>query len=130
MDIRIFRKKDGGIVQLIDKEKIMEWPIELPLKFVEDVRNKLKSYRDEKVEEQIALYLDDILNSIAIPNVKEIFESGNQESINSLLTSFEELSETNAGAVKPIISLLEGLTKNNNKKVVESAQRILTNLEV
>lgn len=130
MDIRIFRKEDGGIVQLIDKEKIIEWPIELPLKFVEDVRNKLKSYRDEKVEEEIALYLDDILNSIAIPNVKEIFESGNQESINSLLTSFEELSETNAGAVKPIISLLASLTKNNNKKVVESAQRILTNLEV
>ncbi|MFX1278284.1 MAG: hypothetical protein ACFFA3_02635 [Promethearchaeota archaeon] len=130
MDIRIFRKKDGGIVQLIDKEKIVEWPIELPLKFVEDIKSKLKSYRDEKVEEEIALYLDDILNSIAIPNIKEIFESGDQETVNSVLTSFEELSESNAGAVKPITSLLKSLTKNNNKKVIESAQRILTNLEV
>lgn len=107
----------------------MEWPIELPLKFVEDVRSKLKSYRDVKVQEEISKYLDEILTTLAIPNIKEAFESGSQETIFSILSSFEDLSETNAGAVKPIASLLENLTKNNNKKVAGSARKILNNLE-
>jgi hypothetical protein len=129
LDIRIFRKKDGGIVQLIDMEKINEWPIEFPLKFVEDIRSKLKSYRDVKVQDEISKYLDEIMTTIAIPNIKEAFESGTRENISSILVSFEELSETNADAVKPIISLLENLTKNENKNVAGSAQRILNNLE-
>ena len=74
MDIRIFHKKDGGVVQLIDKDKIIYWPIEFPLKFVEDVRSKLKSYRDAKVEGEISSYLDDILTNLAIPRIKEAFE--------------------------------------------------------
>lgn len=129
MDIRIFRKKDGGIVQLIDKEKINEWPIEFPLKFVEDVRSKLKSYRDINVQDEISKYLDEILTTLAIPNIKEAFESGTRETLSSMLSSFEELSETNAEAIKPIIPLLENLTKNNDKNVAGSAQRILNNIE-
>jgi hypothetical protein len=129
LDIRIFRKKDGGIVQLIDREKIMEWPIEFPLKFVEDIRSKLKSYRDDKVQGEISKYLDEILNTLAIPNIKEAFESGSQETISSILSTFEDLSETNAGALKPIASLLENLTNNNDKIVAERAQKILNNLE-
>lgn len=130
MVIRIFHKKDGGVVQLIDKEKIADWPIELPLKFVEDVRSKLKSYRDDKVEEEISKYLDEILNSLAIPKIKAIFESGSQDEIIAILTDFEELSEINAGAIKPIQSLLENLTKKTNKKISSSAQKIIENLEV
>ena len=37
--MKIFYKKDGGIVQLIGKEKMKEWPVELPLIFIEYVRN-------------------------------------------------------------------------------------------
>jgi len=128
LDIRIFQKKDGGVVQLIDKEKIRDWPIEFPLKFVEDVRSKLKSYRDAKVEGEISKYLDDILTNLAIPKIKEAFEDATQDTIISILSSFEELSETNVGAIKPIQSLLENLTKNTNKSIVVSAQRILNNL--
>jgi hypothetical protein len=36
--MRIFHKKDGGIVQLIDKDEIKEWPVELPLIFIEYIR--------------------------------------------------------------------------------------------
>jgi hypothetical protein len=129
LDIRIFQKKDGGVVQLIDKEKIAEWPIELPLKFVEDVRSKLKSYRDAKVEEEISKYLDEILNSLAIPKIRNVFESETQDYINSILIDFEELSEINAEAIKPIQPLLENLAKNPQKKLSASARRILDNLE-
>jgi hypothetical protein len=128
LDIKIFHKKDGGIVQLIDKEKIMDWPIELPLKFVEDVRSKLKSYRDPNVEEEISNYLDDILTTLAIPRIKETLENSTKDSIISLLSSFEELSETNIGAIKPIRSIIENLTKNTDKTIVASAKRILNNL--
>ncbi|MFX0080195.1 MAG: hypothetical protein ACFE94_00425 [Candidatus Hodarchaeota archaeon] len=128
MDIKIFHKKDGGIVQLIDKEKILDWPIELPLKFVEDMRSKLKSYRDPNVEKEISNYLDDILNNIAIPRIKETFEDSTNDSIISLLSSFEELSETNIGAIKPIEPIIENLTKNINKTIAASAKRILNNL--
>lgn len=128
MDIRIFQKKDGGVVQLIDKEKILDWPIELPLKFVEDVRSRLKSYRDAKVEGEISNYLDNILTNLAIPKIKEAFEDATQDTIISILSSIESLSETNVGAIKPIQSLLENLTKNNNKTIAACAQRILNNL--
>ena len=87
MDIRIFQKKDGGVVQLIDKEKILDWPIELPLKFVEDVRSRLKSYRDAKVEGEISKYLDNILTNLAIPKIKEAFEGATQDTIISILSS-------------------------------------------
>lgn len=128
MDIRIFHKKDGGIVQLIDKEKIQDWPVELPLKFVEDVRSKLKSYRDEKIEEEISNYLDDIIANLAIPKIKETFDNAPKDTVISILSSFEQLSETNVGAIKPIQFLLENLTNNNNKTIAETAKRILNNL--
>ncbi|MFW9940006.1 MAG: hypothetical protein ACFFFT_03125 [Candidatus Thorarchaeota archaeon] len=128
MDIRIFHKKDGGIVQLIDKEKIKDWSVELPLKFVEDVRSKLKSYRDAKVEEEISAYLDDIIINLAIPKIKETIEDASKDTVISILSSFEELSETNLGAIKPIQPLLENLTKNSNKTIAEIAKRIIDNL--
>jgi len=128
LDIRIFHKKDGGIVQLIDKEKIQDWPVELPLKFVEDVRSKLKSYRDEKIEEEISNYLDDIIANLAIPKIKETFDNAPKDTVISILSSFEQLSETNVGAIKPIQFLLENLTNNNNKTIAETAKRILNNL--
>ena len=113
---------------MIDKEKIQDWPVELPLKFVEDVRSKLKSYRDEKIEEEISNYLDDIIANLAIPKIKETFDNAPKDTVISILSSFEQLSETNVGAIKPIKFLLENLTNNNNKTIAETAKRILNNL--
>ncbi len=113
---------------MIDKEKIQDWPVELPLKFVEDVRSKLKSYRDEKIEEEISNYLDDIIANLAIPKIKETFDNAPKDTVISILSSFEQLSETNVGAIKPIQFLLENLTNNNNKTIAETAKRILNNL--
>ncbi|MFX1601236.1 MAG: hypothetical protein ACFFB6_11625, partial [Promethearchaeota archaeon] len=97
MDIKLFYKEDGGIVQLIEMEKIQEWPIEMPFIFVEYIKsNKLRSYRDTKVEAEISKYLDDILNKTALPRVKQIFLGSNHEEIRSTLSIFEELSESNS----------------------------------
>jgi hypothetical protein len=128
--MKLFYKENGGVIQLIELEKIKEWPIELPFIFVEYIRNnKLRTYRDAKVEEEISKYLEEILNKTAIPKIKEIFEGTNQEEILSILSIFEELSETNSRAVVPIRSLLENLTKQTNKKVASQSQKILVNIQ-
>ncbi|UCC19160.1 MAG: hypothetical protein JSV62_13825 [Promethearchaeota archaeon] len=129
MDIKLFYKENGGVIQLVELEKINEWPIEMPFIFVEYIKtNKLRTYRDPKVEEQISQYLSDILNKTAIPKVKQVFEGSNQEEILSILSIFEELSETNTRAVTPIQNLLENLTKQTNKTIVSQARKILTNI--
>jgi hypothetical protein len=130
LDIKLFYKADGGIIQLIEMEKIQEWPIEMPFIFVEYIKsNKLRSYRDPKAEAEILKYLDNILNETAIPKINLIFEGSDQEEILSTLSIFEELSETNSRAVNPIQILLENLTKQTNKAVVSQARKILANIK-
>jgi hypothetical protein len=130
LDIKLFYKENGGIVQLIEMKKIDEWPIELPFIFVEYIKtNKIRSYRDAKVESEISDYLDEILNKIAIPKLKQIFKSSNQEEILSLLKIFEELSETNSRALGPIQDLLEDLIKQGTKAIVSQAEKILANIK-
>ena len=130
MDIKLFYKDDGGVIQLIELEKIKEWPIEMPFIFVEYIKsNKLRSYRDPKVEAEISQYLNEILNKTAIPKVKQIFEGSNQEEILSILSIFEELSETKTRAVTPIQNLLENLTKQTNKAIASQARKILANIK-
>jgi hypothetical protein len=130
LDIKIFYKKDGGVVQLIEMEKIKEWPLELPLIFTDYIRSyKLKTYRDPKVEGEINKYLDEIINKLAIPRVKEVFEGDDLEELQSTLKLFEELSETNTGAVSLISPLLEDLTKNTYKTISSKAQKILKNIK-
>lgn len=130
MDIKLFYKENGGIVQLIEIEKIQEWPIEMPFIFVEYIKsNKIRSYRDNKVEADILKYLNEILNKIAIPKIKQIFEGSNQAEILSTLSIFEELSETNSRAVIPIQGLLENLTKQTDKKIISEARKILVNIK-
>ena len=130
MDIKIFHKEDGGIIQLVEMENIQNWAIEMPFIFVEFIKsNKLRTYRDPKVEGEITQYLDKILNELAIPKIKKIFDNSNEEEIISTLSIFEELSETNNRAVLPIQSFLDKLTKHSNKKIVSQAQKILANIK-
>jgi hypothetical protein len=129
LDIKLFHKDDGGVIQLIELEKIQDWSVEMPLIFVEYIKsNKLRTYRDDKVEEEISQYLDEILNKTAIPKIKKIFEGSNNEEILSTLSIFEDLSETNNRAVNPIQNLLENLTKHTNKSIASQAQKILSNI--
>lgn len=128
--MKLFYKDDGGVIQLIELEKIQEWSIEMPFIFVEYIRsNKLRSYRDAKAEADISKYLNEILNKTAIPKIKQILEGSNQGEILSTLSIFEELSETNSRAVMPIQNLLENLTKQTDKKISSQARKILVNIK-
>ncbi len=94
MDIRLFMKKDGGAVQLIGIEKMLEWPVELPLIFIEYIRsNKLKTYEDTKVQKEVEKYLDEIMENVAIPRLISVLEGDNYEEIILALTRIEEISK-------------------------------------
>ncbi|MFW9818522.1 MAG: hypothetical protein ACFFE5_02835 [Candidatus Thorarchaeota archaeon] len=128
--MKLFYKDNGGVIQLIEIEKIQGWAIEMPFIFVEYIRtNKLRTYRDAKVEAEISKYLNDILNKIAIPKIQQIFEKSDNDEILTTLTIFEELSETNSRAVIPIQNLLEKLIGSNDKKIASQSRKILTNIK-
>jgi hypothetical protein len=128
--MKLFYKDNGGVIQLIEMEKIQEWSVEMPFIFVEYIRsNKLRSYRDAKVEAEISKYLNEILNKTAIPQIQKIFESNNEEEILPTLSIFEDLSETNSRAVIPIQNLLEKLANKTDKKIVSQSRRILANIK-
>jgi len=128
LDIRVFHKKDGGIIQLIDKEKMQDWPIELPLIFVEYIRSKkLESYKDPQIKKEIEEYLNDITKDIAIPRLMSVLEGENEEEIILALIRIEELSNKNIEMVIPIKPYLDNLINKKNKDIVSIAKNISNN---
>lgn len=128
MDIRIFKKKDGGIVQLIDKEDMTEWPIELPLIFIEYIRTKqLDNYGSAKKD--VETYLDEIMIDIAIPRLVSVLEGDDNEKIILALTRIEEISKKDIEMAKPIKKYLNYLLEKNDKQIVKLAQAISKNFE-
>ena len=123
--MRVFHKKNGGIIQLIDKEHMQEWPIELPLIFIEYIREKqLDKYEDSTVKKEISKYLDEILKDVAIPRLISVLEGQSTESIISALQRIEELSKKNIEMTRPIRPFLENLLKNSNKQIAKLTQNI------
>lgn len=124
--MRLFYKKDGGVIQLIDKEKMNEWPIELPLIFIEYIRNnQLKSYTDTKVQKEVEQYLDEILKEVAIPRLIEVLEGNRDGEILNALSRIEELANKKIELVKPIKPYIENLLKKDNKEILKLSKNIL-----
>ena len=124
--MKIFYKKDGGIVQLIDKEKIKEWPIELPLIFIEYIRNnQLKTYEGSKLKKEIEQYLDEVLKDVAIPGLIKVLDGDNFEETHKALVRIDELAKKKIDLVKPIKPYLEKLVKKDNKEIRKLSNSIL-----
>lgn len=125
MDIKLFRKKDGGVIQLVDKEKMKTWPVELPLIFIEYIREKkLATYEDNTIKKDIGTYLDEVMKEIAIPRLIGVLDSENNEEIILSLTRILDIAQKNIEMVKPIQRYLVDLQKSKNKKVVELSKKI------
>ncbi len=124
--MKIFYKKDGGIVQLIDKEKMKEWPIELPLIFIEYIRNnQLKTYEGSKLKKEIEQYLDEVLKDVAIPGLIKVLDGDNFEETNKALVRIDELAKKKIDLVKPIKPYVEKLVKKDNKEIRKLSNSIL-----
>ena len=128
--MRVFHKKDGGIVQLVGKEKMKEWPIELPLIFIEYVRNnQLNTYEDKNLKRDIEQYLDEVLKDVAIPALINVLDGNNIEEISKALARIEELAKKNIELVKPIKHYVENLLKKENKELKRLCKSILESFD-
>jgi hypothetical protein len=126
--MRIFDKKDGGIVQLIDKEKMMDWPPELPLIFIEYIRNeKLKNYGSKAVQNEVNKYLDEVIKDVAIPLMAQGLETNETEKKIALLERIEEITRKKTDMAKPVKPYLEKLTNDKSTKVKQLAEKSLNN---
>jgi hypothetical protein len=124
--MKIFHKKDGGVIQLIDKEKMKNWPTELPLLFIEYIRsNQLDQYGD--VKKQVETYLEEVMSEVAIPRLISVLEGENEEEIILALTRIEEISKKKVEMAKPIKTYLENLKNNRNKTIINLANNIEDN---
>ncbi|MFX1478669.1 MAG: hypothetical protein ACFFCI_11125 [Promethearchaeota archaeon] len=127
MDIKVFKKKDGGVIQLVDKEKMKEWPIELPLLFIEYIRNKqMDSYGSARKD--VETYLNEVMKDVAIPRLISVLKGVDDEEIILALTRIEEISKKDAEIAKPIKKYLEDLLNKESKLIVKLAQTISNNL--
>ena len=111
--MRIFHKKDGGIIQLIDKDKMEEWSVELPLIFIEYIKDKqLDKYEDPNVKKEVSAYLDEILKDVAAPRLISVLEGEDEEETISSLERIKEISKKNVELARPIKPYLENLSKS------------------
>ena len=123
----MFYKKDGGVVQLIDKKTMEEWPIELPLIFIEYIRNnKLDTYDDPKVKKEVEKYLDEILTDVAIPGMIKVLDGEDLNEIELALQRIDELAKKKIELVKPIKPYIEKLENNNNSEIKKLTSSILS----
>ena len=126
--MKIFHKKDGGIIQLVDKKKMEEWSVELPLIFIEYIREKqLEKYDDASVKKEISAYLDEILKDVAIPRLISVLEGDNEEETISALERIREISKKNVDMARPIKPYLDNLSKSKNKNIVKITLEISNN---
>ena len=113
------------MIQLADKETMKEWPIELPLLFIEYIRTKqLDSYGSAKKD--VENYLNELMKDVAIPRLISVLK-GEDEEIVLALTRIEEISRKDAELAKPINKYLEELLNKENTKIVKLSQTISNN---
>lgn len=111
------------IIQLIDKDKMQNWPVELPLIFIEYIRsNQLDSYGSAKKE--VEIYLDEVMKDVAVPRLISVLEGNEDEDTISALERIEELSKKNIEMTKPIKPYLNNLIDSKNKKIGNLAKNI------
>ena len=103
-----------------------EWPIELPLIFIEYIRTKqLDNYGNAK--KGVEAYLDEIMTEVAIPRLVSVLEGNENEKIILALTRIEEISKKNIEMAKPIKKYLSYLLENKDKQIVKLAENISKN---
>ena len=110
---------------MIDKEKIKDWSVELPLLFVEYIRSeKMESYGSAKKD--VENYLGEILEDVAVPRLIEVLKGDDTEEILSALERINEIAKDNLDMARPIKPYLEDLSGHKNKKIVSKAEKILS----
>lgn len=129
--MKIFRTDDGRILQLIEKEKMLDWDAEMPLLFIGVMKDKrIPLYKKEypkKVIKQVEEYLDDILENVAIPKLIEALSSPQAEERLKVAENMLEISKSNPDQLKIALPHLEKAINDPNKEVAKLIQTIIKN---
>ncbi len=133
LNMKVFRLDDGRILQLADKKKMEEWDAEMPLLFIGDTRDKqlplYKKAYPKKVVQEIEAYLDDILETVAIPKLIGALTSDNLETRLNVAENIARLSESNPDQLKIALPHVEKAITDPNKQIQKLMKRTLKNYE-
>ncbi len=128
--MRVFKKPDGGFVQILGKERIKKWNAEMPLLFIGFIRdNILPKYEDARVKKAIEDYANEIMEEIAVPKLVEVLKGTDQAVRVKTSQSLEEISKKKPDMVKVASEYVTQLVTDGNKDVAKAAQNILKNID-
>lgn len=127
--MKIFRKPDGGVIQLVGKDRMQKWDAEQPLLFIGYVRdNVIPKYNDPQVRKAIEEYLHEVTEEIAIPKLVETLKSGAPEIRQKTAQSLDTISKKSPDMVKVAMEYVSGLVDDADAVVAKAAQNILKNV--
>nr|MDO8110449.1 hypothetical protein [Candidatus Sigynarchaeota archaeon] len=120
--MKIFRLSNGQIVQIIDKEKVQKWNPEMPVIFVNYLLDKkIDSYGTPKDQSEIRAYLNDILETVAVPKLTNALKSGKKETRLAIANNLVEITKKKPDIVKSVLSFLQESEKNESDQAVKTA---------
>lgn len=129
--MKVFRLDDGRILQLADKKKMEHWDAEMPLLFIGDTRDKqLPEYKKmypKAVVQKIEDYLEDVLESVAIPKLIDALTSKVLETRLKVAENIARLSESNPDQLKIALPHVEKAMKDPNKQIQKLMETTLKN---
>lgn len=136
----IFNMSKNRILQLINKKKLEKWTEDLPLKYIMKIRsNTLPKYRTESDIKIITGYIDEVLNEIVIPKIKETLSKFNidnkeisdeeEQKLVEILTRIDNFGKDYPIFVKKVIVDLKRISTAKSKDISSLAKRIAKDYE-
>ncbi len=131
--MKLFQLPNGHILQLADEEKIKSWNAEMPLIFIGNIKEKrLPIYKKEypkAIVKEIEIYLDKVLETIAIPKLINALEDGEGEEKLAVAENIHALSESNPDQLKIALPHIKTAAKGSNKQVAKLLISTLRNYQ-
>jgi hypothetical protein len=128
--MKVFHLSDNRIVQIASKEKMHKWIGEQPLVYINYIRDsQLRSYGSKTNQKEIASYLDEAMEEIAIPKLIEALESPNNDTVIAILTRIEELSRKQPDLIKITLAHVEKKQTHPEKEIANLATKIQKNYD-
>ena len=129
--MKIFRLSNGQIVQIIDKEKIQKWTPEMPVIFINYLLDKkMDSYGTSKDQAEIRAYLNDILETVAVPKLTNALKSDKKEIRLNIANNLVEISKKKPELVKDVLEFLQEAEQAESDQAVKTTiSQVLKNYE-
>ena len=122
--MKIFKAKDGRLLQLADIERIKSWNPEMPLIFIGDVREKrIPIYKKQfsgAIVKEIEAYLDLVLKDVAIPKLINAIQSPDDVQRMQIAENFLQISQSNPDLLKIALNHIESAIEKENTKSIKT----------